>query len=118
MSTTIKGAEELLQVLDEYTQVVPEAVAEAVSEEAQRVFEESQGEVPVDTGDLRASGHLEVEVDGSFVQAAISYDAPHAAAVHERTWVRHTNGKAKYLSDPIDRSDIAGAIAAKLVGSR
>jgi hypothetical protein len=48
---------------------------------AQVILEYSQIEVPVDTGELMDSGHLE-PIDNGF---AVVYDAPHSLFVHDGT---------------------------------
>lgn len=76
---------------------------EAVGKEA---FAESQSQVPVRTGALRASGSTQgPEQSGDAVNFYITYGGGlvnYAWIVHEDVTVSHRNGKAHYLSDPVD----------------
>ena len=74
----------------------------ALAEEAFDIFEESQAEVPVDTGRLLNSGVVGA-MQGR-VGYIIAYGTNYALPVHERVEVRHTVGKAKYLEDPFNRA--------------
>lgn len=76
--------------------------------EANGMMTESQGEVPVDEGTLKASGvvmmprlsgSLSVEVSFGYGGAARAY----ALIQHERTDFNHRVGKDHYLSDPVNR---------------
>jgi hypothetical protein len=54
-----------------------------VTRVTRKTFSRSQALVPVDTGNLRASGWMTVEQNGpSFVTGTILYTAEYAAAVH------------------------------------
>jgi hypothetical protein len=62
-----------------------------------KVLDASQAQVPLDTGDLRESGHLRVTSAG----VQIAYSDPKALDQHENLEYKHTDGrKAKYLEDP------------------
>jgi HK97 gp10 family phage protein len=67
---------------------IDSAVAAGVQDWAQRVFDTSQELVPVDTGELKASGHMEVAQVGKQVFASISYDAEHSVYVEFGTGQR------------------------------
>lgn len=68
----------------------------------------SQPEVPVDSGELVASGHVEPSkgAGASVVYTATNpedgYD--YAAIQHQRTDFKHEQGKDHYLSDPMDQA--------------
>lgn len=86
--------------------VVRQATREAVNEFMQRVFEDSQQLVPVDTGRLKASGRVEARGD----EVAIVYDAPYAAVIHEGFRRDPRTGKlikldtrTKYLEEPFQK---------------
>jgi len=83
-------------------------LSQALYAEAAHIFAESQDEVPLDTGNLRASGKLGFpEVQGKEIVVEISYGgaaADYALPVHENLEVNFRNGrKAKYLEDPAKR---------------
>lgn len=68
-----------------------------VNETAELVFTDSQRDVPVDTGNLKASGRIE-PAEGSEILARVSYGgtaAEYALAVHET----HAS-KSKFLEAP------------------
>lgn len=70
------------------SRIVPQ-LAGAVNAGTQAVYEESQVLVPVDTGELKASGHVvEAEDDGQAVSGQVVYDAEHAAFLEFGTGIR------------------------------
>lgn len=92
-------ARELEDMIDELGKRYPEALGAALYEEASIIFVESQMEVPVDTGRLRASGMVSPPPI-----VKITYGTTYALPVHERINVKHRVGKAKYLEDPFRRA--------------
>lgn len=60
----------------------PAAMAIAVYEEMKIIFEMSQNLVPVDTGELRASGVLDRRPNKSVESFFIEYTAQHAVKIH------------------------------------
>ena len=84
------------------------ALSQAIYREGALIFEASQDEVPIDTGNLRASGKLGTPfTEGRNVVVEISYGgaaADYAIHVHEdmeRTY--RNNKKSKFLEDPAKR---------------
>jgi hypothetical protein len=74
------------------------AVWKVVNDTAQRVFNESQRLVPVDTGNLKASGRFTPAERGASIVATIGYGgtaAGYALVVHEIHATR-----SKYLEKP------------------
>lgn len=57
----------------------------SVEQSAEIVLEEAEALVPVDTGELRESGHVEMISD---TIAAVVFDSPHAAFVEYGTGIR------------------------------
>lgn len=82
---------------------------------AQQVLAEAQALVPVDTGDLRDSGHVRMEGN----TAVVVFDSDHAAVIHERTDLAHHHGQAHFLSDPLihDRERTGAKIAETMRGA-
>ena len=64
---------------------------------AEELLRASLEQVPVDTGRLKASGTVSEGRD----EAAAGYSEAYAVYVHEKTWVSHAGGKAKFLEDPV-----------------
>jgi hypothetical protein len=88
VSFSLEGASELGQRLAVAGKVLgPTVMGGAMYREALRIFEESQHLVPVDTGNLRSSGHVTPPVIlGSKIEVVIGYGgaaAGYAIFVHE-----------------------------------
>lgn len=98
----------------------------ALRAEAENIMTESKRQVPVDTGALRSTGHVEQPTrGGSRLSVILAYGGPagaggavtpgyskktkrvaedpvgYAVYVHEDLEAHHTVGKAKYLEDPV-----------------
>lgn len=104
---TFTGLDKLAKLLSVGGQAATRATGRALRSEANAAFNESQRQVPVATGALRASG----EVDGpnylgnSELEVTIGYGGaagPYALIVHENLEAHHPVGKAKYLEDPVN----------------
>ncbi len=68
------------------------------------LLEKSQPLVPVDTGELKASGEVWWEGGGFNTVVYVGYTAPHAIYVHERVELNHAYPtQAKFLEDPAER---------------
>ncbi len=105
---TIIGAKKLTQKLAQIVQQVPLALGRAMLQEAEIELNESKKRVPVDTGTLRASGHVRgPEYQGSRVFVDITYGGAaddYALEVHEDLEMFHSVGQAKYLESVIVES--------------
>lgn len=79
-------------------------LAGAAYRRGQAIMSVSQRLVPVDTGELKSSGHVELpKISGSKVQVDLVYGgpaAPYARIVHEDLDAFHKVGQAKYLEEP------------------
>lgn len=101
------------------------AMGDAIEGTLDYVFDESQGQVPVDTGALKQSGGINpLEVDAGSIVGSITYDIVYAFYIHENLRLKHPHGgKAKYLSDPMASalnqlsSNLRGRLEAALVGA-
>lgn len=106
----VDGLDRLLRQMIAGGKEAAPKVAQAMNEEAQLIFKQSQDEVPVLLGHLQGSGVLELaRVAGSSVEVEITYGgpaAPYAAVVHEMpestNWTK-TGAKPRYLSDPVEQ---------------
>jgi hypothetical protein len=88
------------------TEVTEVALGQALNEEAQIMFRNSQRRVPVDTGTLRRSGMILplLKRQGNWIVVMGYGGAASAYAMdqHERFDYKHKEGKsAKYLENPI-----------------
>lgn len=81
---------------------VSPAVLEATRDAGMVVLVEAQAIVPVDTGELRGSGRVEVSETGSSAVAQVIFDADHAAFVEYGTGVRGSQspGAGPYPYNP------------------
>ena len=102
----LTGDKELINALQNSERQTPNAIAQAIYEEANVIFAKSQVLVPVDTGVLRGSGGVsapQMGAQGYFVD--IFYGgpaAPYALVVHEIIGNYHNPPtQAKYLEQPV-----------------
>jgi hypothetical protein len=82
------------------------SLKQAMAEETQIMFRDSQRLVPVDTGTLRRSGILETPVErNNNIEVIIGYGgaaSAYALKQHEDLSYRHKEGQtAKYLENPV-----------------
>ncbi len=131
-SITVKGQKELVRKLQRLAKRIgPEAIAPAMFEEAEKIMTRSKLEfVPVDTGNLRNSGHVVPEVTKRDVTMTLGFGGPagigntgrsnddevgYAIVVHEDQEALHKTGEAKYLETPFMQAipGMAQRIAAK-----
>lgn len=106
MKIEFRGLDALQRKLENIAKAGPQALAAALYEEAEAVMTASKEQhVPVDTGALRASGHVEPPRQvGNRTEITMGYGgpaAPYAVIVHEDLTKRHPVGGAKYLEIPL-----------------
>ena len=107
------------KVVSDYTmQEVEQAMPQALNEEAQLVFRDSQRLVPVKTGILRASGQIvPPRKKGKNWEVVIGYGgaaSSYALEQHENLQYRHKEGKsAKFLEIPAQQRAQKSADAIK-----
>jgi len=93
--------------LREMSMDINQMVRDTIEEVVEKVFDESQLLVPVNTGALRDSGEIiedEYSMDGTFTSAYVSYGEglDYAVKVHEDLDMRHDEPtRAKYLEIPL-----------------
>ena len=119
---TLEGDLELKAALLLAKQKSPLAVAQAIYEEANKIFAQSQILVPVDTGVLRGSGWVSAPQQGpSGYFVDIFYGgpaAPYALYVHEILGNYHNPPtQAKYLEQPFMASlnQLQNNIASRII---
>ena len=126
----VYGGRELEQQLKKMAKQFPNATAIALYQEAMGIFEESQAQTPVDTGNLRQTGLLTVVRDGDGYKVLIGYGAAYALRMHEETKYdenrdqpgenefesTRTTGKSKYLEDPFNAAmgGLAGRVSKRV----
>lgn len=97
----IMGMEQIRKRAKKWDKEIREAAKEALYDEALLTLEESNTDVPVDTGNLRASGY--VKRPNRLGNVHIGYAAGYATYVHENLEAYHPVGKAKFLEDVIKK---------------
>jgi hypothetical protein len=126
MALTIKaqlrGSKALQRELKRRARGAPKALARALFLEAEQIMGKSKRLVPVDTGALRASGHVQPpKISGKKVSVLLGYGgaaAPYAVFVHERPARHNSPTMWKYLETPLNEAipGMAGRIARRLRG--
>lgn len=102
----LTGVPELTKALAACGRNAVKAAEKALYQEGEEIMADSKAHyVPVDTGSLRASGHVERPTTrGTMVQVELAYGGPaadYALFVHERLGVHHPVGGPKYLERPM-----------------
>jgi hypothetical protein len=109
------GYKDLLDLLspDELDELL-QAIEVEINGALALIFAESQHQVPVDTGLLRASGQIHwAKKDEGGIEGSITYGTHYALWVHEIPMRHDGEGeKEKYLEDPV--KEYEGAIARRL----
>ena len=106
MSLTLKGLDVVLKNLKQIEANTPQAAGAALFRRGEAIMTDSkQNYVPVDTGALRGSGHVQLPVvNGNEVTVTLAYGGvaeAYAIPQHERLDYNHTVGGPKYLERPL-----------------
>lgn len=117
LSVDIQGGAELLRKLRALGPLAMRTAAGSLYRSAESIMTTSKDRyVPVDTGNLKASGHVQQpEIDGDTVVVVMGFGGPaggrptqrhsedvgYAVAVHENRDARHPVGQWKYLETPL-----------------
>jgi hypothetical protein len=106
LTIELDGIAQLTQQLGRLAQPPTRALGEALYEEGNRIMGESVQLVPIDTGLLRSTAHVERPAqEGPVISVELSYGsnglAPYAAIVHWNTQVHHPQGQSHYLQQPL-----------------
>lgn len=113
----IEGTRALEAVLQKLGNEAVPALAEGLYQEAEAMMTDAKVLTPVDTGNLRASGHVALpEIQGTAVSVALGFGGPagsgnhggqsnaesvgYAVYVHEDMTKHHPVGQAKFLETP------------------
>lgn len=104
MEVEVTGVKEVLANLGLVGRRSITEVAKGLFAEAENVMGSAKELTPVDTGALRASGHVQLPVEKQGeVSVTLGFggvSTPYALKVHEDLAVFHPNGEAKYLERP------------------
>lgn len=100
---TIDGIDDLRRELSTHKRRYPKALSAAIFKQMMIVFRESQIEVPVDTGNLRASGYVIPTLRRKrHFAVTVGYNTHYMVWVHDMHRKRTGNGKSRYLADPFN----------------
>lgn len=104
----LRGDKALVNVLKRLGKDAPNALAKALFKEGEQIMAKSKRLVPVDTGALRASGHVQPPVIvGKKVSVTLGYGgaaAPYAVFVHEKPARHNPPTQWKYLETPLNEA--------------
>ncbi len=105
MQFTVRGLSAVQRRLEAMAKGMPNEVGKALRAEAEIEMTEAKNRTPVDTGALRASGHVigpKVDRDGIYVEMDFGGPAaPYAIKVHEDMEAFHRVGQAKFLESVV-----------------
>ena len=129
----ISGTKEIAKVLRRLGLEAPKAVAAGLYQEAEATMTDAKVLTPVDTGNLRASGHVALPViDGPVVSIVMGFGGPagsgnhagqtnpedvgYAVWVHENVKAHHPVGQHHFLQTAIQQRSggVAGRLATHL----
>lgn len=120
-SVEIIGIDNLTKSLALYGQKAINGLKSALFQEAEAIMGRSKRDfVPVQTGALRASGHVTKPEETSFgYKVTLGFggpSAPYALKVHEDLRAFHPHGTSKYLETPLLEAEkgMTGRIAAHI----
>ncbi len=103
-----KGTELVQRNLHQILGALPAEAGRALYEEAEIEMAEMKALTPVDTGALRASGHVNPpEIDGQDITVTLGFGGPsadYAIYVHEDLEAFHPVGQAKFMEAPLTQS--------------
>jgi len=103
---TVRGMREVQAKFKRATEEVKEAMLQGVEDATADLLRRAKEEAPIgETGDLRGSGSKSVKVVAGEVIGEVGFNTPYALIQHEDMTFNHPQGgKAKYLTDPLNRN--------------
>lgn len=103
----IKGIDAFKRSLEKWGQEAAVAAAATLYQEGETIMAEAKRLTPVDTGALRASGHVQpprAADGGRALVVNLGFGgpaAPYAVYVHENRLAHHNVGQSKFLEQPV-----------------
>ena len=96
------GVDEFTRFLNATPGLVVKDLEAALKQEGENVMGVSKRRTPVDTGNLRATGHVKIpSTKGGVTSVVLAYGTDYAIHVHERP-ARHPSGRSKYLQSAVE----------------
>ena len=112
-----EGDEELIQRILKSGEHAYTLMGAALQNEGEVIMTASKRDTPVDTGRLRASGHVQpYKRSGETVEVVLAYGTDYAVYVHEITSNAHPVGRSKFLEANVNAAaaGIEAALAKRL----
>ena len=104
----LDGIKEMQRALEQLGPKANFALRRSLTTEAEKIMAKAKRLTPVDTGTLRATGHVQPPVvEPEQIEITLGFGGPaarYAIFVHERTELRHTVGQAKFLEQPVNEA--------------
>ena len=101
--SSIDGLNEVLRNLDMVERKVKESIRNSVRDCSFDLLQRAKDLTPVDTGDLKASGFVEITDNGDVVE--VGFNTPYALKQHEDLTYNHPQGgQSKYLEEPFQQN--------------
>jgi len=101
----VRGLKQVKMNFDKVNKEIERAIKEGITEATLDLLRRSKQEAPLDTGDLRGSGTSEVQEVYGGIKGIVGFNTPYALIQHEdMTFVHPQGGKAKYLTDPLNKN--------------
>lgn len=80
---------------------LPQVAAEALQEEGDDIMSRVLPDTPIDTGELRRSEFVQVEMHSGDPELVMGFEAQHAAPVHNAEGRVYRVGKSHFLQDHV-----------------
>ena len=102
----LTGMDKFTATLRRLAAQAPAFAGTALRREGERIMTDAKRRTPVDTGALRASGHVQGPAfSGSAATVTLGFGGaatPYAVYVHENLRARHVVGEAKFLENALN----------------
>ena len=98
----IRGLEEVLANLNRISDELKDELGDSLTTAGLDLKGKAQNRAPIDTGDLRGSAVVEVNVNSTEISAEVGFGTKYALKQHEDLSLNHPQGgEAKYLENPL-----------------
>lgn len=105
ISHTMSGSAEMKRRAKNLNNSTRKSMLKAVDNFTTTEMREMKRRTPVETGELRDSGHTKpARFEGDTVKGEMEFSADHAMVVHEDLEAHHTVGQAKFMESVLNES--------------
>jgi hypothetical protein len=113
MGFKVRGVANVVKNLERAVARLQKAAVASLKAEAAAILDQAKSRTPVETGALRASGHVDKpKIDGRKISVQVAFggpSAPYGHIVHEDLAAHHDNGQAKFLETALAEAEPAMA---------